>query len=131
MVDRSATAQLATLKNVAAYWELQTRCGKYLPEESSKYITEKQLLLIQQNKIFCMDQSQVIFRVCVKAPRKLVLVHKLLTYLEQLDIQSGIDMAKQNFPDKNWLVLAISTVSGGKDEIFGKDYLPVSDQFRE
>ena len=55
MVDRSATAQLATLKNVAAYWELLTRCGKYLPEESSKYKTEKQLLLIQQNKIFCMD----------------------------------------------------------------------------
>ena len=41
MVDRSATAQLATLKSVAAYWELQTRNGKYLPEESSKYITEK------------------------------------------------------------------------------------------
>jgi hypothetical protein len=32
MVDRSATAELATLKSVAAYWELQTRYGKYLPE---------------------------------------------------------------------------------------------------
>ena len=41
MVERSATAHLATLKSVAAYWELQTRNGKYLPEESSKYITEK------------------------------------------------------------------------------------------
>jgi hypothetical protein len=55
MVDRSATAELATLKSVTAYWELQTRYGKYLPENSSKYVTEKQLLLIQQGKIFALD----------------------------------------------------------------------------
>jgi len=46
MVERSATAELASLKNVAAFWELLTRYGKYLPEESSKFITEKQLKLI-------------------------------------------------------------------------------------
>lgn len=74
MVDRSATAELATLKSVAAYWELQTRYGKFLPEESSKYVTEKQLLLIQQAAVFSLDQTQVVFRVCVKPPSKLVLV---------------------------------------------------------
>ena len=58
------------------------RHGKYLPEESSKYITEKQLLLIQANQIFTMDQDKVVFRVCVKPPRKLVLVQKLLAYLK-------------------------------------------------
>jgi len=74
MVDRSATAELATLTRVAAYWELQTRYGKYLPEESSKYVTEKQLLMIQQAAVFSLDQNQVVFRVCVKPPSKLVLV---------------------------------------------------------
>ena len=74
MVDRSATAELATLKSVAAYWELQTRYGKFLPEESSKYVTEKQLLLIQQAAVFSLDQTQVVFRVCIKPPSKLVLV---------------------------------------------------------
>jgi hypothetical protein len=53
-----------------------------------------------------------------------VLVQKLIKYLEQLKIPSGIDLAKQNFPDKSWLILAIATVSGGKDEIFHPDYLP-------
>jgi len=70
----SATSQLATLKSVAAYWELQTRYGKYLPEESSKYITEKQLQLVQFGKIFSLDQTEVIFRVCCTPPSKLVLV---------------------------------------------------------
>lgn len=123
-MQSSATSHLATLKNVAAYWELLTRNGRYLPEESSKYITEKQLLRIQQKQIFAMEQSQVVFRVCVKPPKKLVLVHKLLNYLKPLNIESGIDLDKKNFPDKQWLVLAIATVSQGRDEIFGKDYLP-------
>ena len=124
MVDRSATSELATLKSVSAFWELLTRCGKYLPDENSKYITEKQLLLIQQTQIFAMDQSQVVFRVCVRPPSKEVLVKKLLGYLDTLKIPSGINTVKQNYPDKAWLVLAISTVSQGQDEIFNKDYLP-------
>jgi hypothetical protein len=81
MVDRSATAELATLRSVSAFWELLTRCGKFLPDENSKYVNEKQLILIQQNNIFNMDQSQVVFRVCVKPPSKQVLVEKLLVYL--------------------------------------------------
>ena len=93
-------------------------------------MTEKQLVLIQQNKVFSMDQAQVVFRLCCKAPSKLVLIAKLLKYLEVLGIPSGIDLVKQNFPDKAWLILAIATVSQGKDEIFGKDYLPSSSQMR-
>jgi hypothetical protein len=94
MVDRSATAELATLKSVSAFWELLTRCGKFLPDENSKYVTEKQLLLVQKGQIFSMDQSQVLFRVCVRPPSKQVLIQKLLAYLENLKIPSGIDTVK-------------------------------------
>ncbi len=88
-------------------------------------------MLIQQNKIFSMDQVQVIFRLCCKPPTKLVLILKLLKYLENLGIPSGIDLVKQNFPDKAWLILAIATVSQGKDEIFDKDFLPSASQIRQ
>jgi hypothetical protein len=74
MVDRTATAELAKLKNTEAYWELQVRNGKFLPEFSSKYINEKMLGMIEQGKVFTLSQEQVIFRICVKAPSKLVLV---------------------------------------------------------
>ena len=94
MVERSATAELASLKNVAAFWGLQTRYGKYLPEESSKYITEKQLKLIQEGKIFTLEQAQVVFRKCVTPPSKLILVQKLLSYLRDLNIPSGINLEK-------------------------------------
>ena len=54
-------------------------------------------------------------------------MQKLLGYLQKLNIPSGINTAKQNYPDKAWLVLAIATVSQGQDEIFSKDYLPGRD----
>ena len=95
-----------------------------MPEESSKYVTEKQLQLIQFNKIFNLEQQQVVFRVCATPPSKLVLVQKLLQYLKNINIESGISLDKQNFPDKQWLILAIATVSNGKDEIFNRDYVP-------
>ena len=60
-----------------------------------------------------------------------MLVKKLNKYLDQQKLVSGIDMLKQNFPDKAWLVLAISTLSGGKDEIFDPDYLPNNNQFKD
>ena len=74
MVDRSATSELAQLRSVAAFYELLTRCGKYLPEESSKYVTEKQLILVQKGQIFALEQEQVVFRICVKPPSKELLV---------------------------------------------------------
>jgi len=74
MVDRSATSELAQLRSVAAFYELLTRCGKYLPDESSKYVTEKQLILVQKGQIFALEQEQVVFRICVKPPSKELLV---------------------------------------------------------
>ena len=55
MANRSATDQLLTLKSVAAYWELLVRHGKYLPEQTSKYVTESQLKSVQLNTIFNLD----------------------------------------------------------------------------
>jgi len=40
-------------------------------------------------------------------------------------------MSKQNFPDKQWLILAIATLSSGKDEIFDTEYLPRTNLFKE
>jgi hypothetical protein len=51
-----------------------------------------------------------------------VLLKKLEGYLKTLNIKSGIDPDKS--PDKEWLVLALATVSGGKDEIFEPNYMP-------
>jgi len=36
---------------------------------------------------------------------------KLERYLGNLDIKSGIDFERGNYPDKKWLILAIATLS--------------------
>ena len=62
-------------------------------------------------------------------PSKLVLINKLEQYLKNFDVKSGIDLEKGNFPDKEWLILAIATLSAGKDEIFNPNYVPSRDIF--
>ena len=49
------------------------------------------------------------------------------TYCQQLNIKLGIEPDKH--PDKEWLILAIATLSGGKDEIFEPTYMPNRDLF--
>ena len=71
------------------------------------------------------------YRECARAPTKLVLVQKLKAFLNKLNIRSGIDMSKRNFPDKRWLILAISSLSKGQDEIFNEDYMPVKSMMQE
>ena len=39
-------------------------------------------------------------------------------------------MVTENFPDKEWLVLAVATLSDGRDEIFDLDYMPQPEQLR-
>ena len=53
-----------------------------------------------------------------------VLVEKLHKYLQPHNLRTGIDITKENFPDKPWLIIAVASVSSGKDEIFGRDYIP-------
>jgi hypothetical protein len=52
------------------------------------------------------------------------MVQKFEKYLHAKGLSSGIEISKNNFPDKDWLVLAVATLSKGKDEIFHPDYLP-------
>ena len=51
-------------------------------------------------------------------------------YLKPLGIDSGIDTEKENFPDKEWLVLAVASLSGGQDPIFARDYVPAANQLK-
>ena len=69
-------------------------------------------------------QSQVVYRICVAPPPKQALLVKLHQYLQARNANSGIEEKKQNYPDKDYLILMIATLSQGNDEIFGKGYLP-------
>ena len=71
-----------------------------------------------------MKTKAMTFRQCATPPTKIVMIQKLERYLLAMNIRSGIDLAKGNFPDKNWLVLAVATLSKGDDEIFEPDYYP-------
>ena len=52
------------------------------------------------------------------------MIQKLERYLTAMNLKSGIDLGKGNFPDKKWLILAVATLSKGNDEIFEPDYYP-------
>jgi hypothetical protein len=52
------------------------------------------------------------------------MVQKLEKYLHAINQKSGIELSRGNFPDKQWLILAVATLSKGKDEIFSPEYYP-------
>ena len=116
-------------KNVKAYWEQEIRQGLFLPAFTSKFINEKTITQVKNHEILCIRQEQVCFRVCMTPPSKLVLVNKLEQHLKKFNLKSGIDLERGNFPDKDWLILAIATLSQGKDEIFSPSYVPSRDIF--
>ena len=66
----------------------------------------------------------MVFRICVAPPAKQVLLEKFHQYLAAINANSGVDKAKENYPDKDYLVLMIATLSQGNDEIFAKAYVP-------
>jgi hypothetical protein len=122
-------AQQLVFKNVQAFWEHEMRNGVFLPDYTSKFVNMPTLLLIKEGKIFRIMQHQIVFKVCMTPPVKQVLVKKMEAYLKTHGIASGIDHSKQNYPDKNWLILVIATLSGGKDEIFDPNYVPSKETF--
>ena len=122
-------AQQLVFKNVQAFWEHEMRNGVFLPDYTSKFVNMPTLLLIKEGKIFRIMQHQIVFKVCMTPPVKQVLVKKMEAYLKMHGIASGIDHSKQNYPDKNWLILVIATLSGGKDEIFDPNYVPSKETF--
>ena len=112
------------LKNLAAMHELMTRQGFFLPEFTSKFINRVSLFQIYNGQIFSLKTGAMTFRQCATPPTKIVLIQKLERYLAAMNLKSGIDLGKGNFPDKKWLVLAVATLSNGNDEIFEPDYYP-------
>jgi len=43
-------------------------------------------------------------------------------------LPTGIDLDKKKFPDKDYLLFAIATMSQGKDKIFKKNYVPLAQE---
>ena len=58
------------------------------------------------------------------------MVDKYISYCKQHSLPHGITKEKPNFPDKEYLILLISTFSAGKDEIFERNYYPIIKQPR-
>ena len=110
--------------------ELLTRKGFCLPKLSSAFITIEQLLLIRDGKIWSLKQNQLIYRECTRPPSIRVLADKLNAYCHQLNFHTGINPKCDNYPDKEWLIKAIATLSRGNDEIFALDYVPSASDMR-
>ena len=72
----------------------------------------------------------MVFRLCCCPPSKEVLLLKFHQYLAAHNTTSGIDPEKGNYPDKEYLILCIATLSNGGDEIFDKMYYPPLNQRR-
>ena len=112
------------LKNLDAGWEFLTRLGYFLPALTSRYMTADNMRRIADKQILCIMQNQVVFRRCYAPPRVAVLAQKLEFYCKALGLDTGIDKTKENFPDKEYMILAIATLSDGKDEIFDPQFAP-------
>ena len=115
----------AAIKDKRAYYELLVRAGWFLPKLSSKFINQRTLLLIREKKIFTPMQEQVVFRICCTPPKKETMVDKYIDYCNKHQLPHGITKEKPNYPDKEYLILSISTFSAGKDEIFERYYYPI------
>ena len=112
------------LKNMGAFHELMRRNGFAMPDLSSKFINQNTLFGMYSGQIYSLKQIDVVYREVAKPPTKLMMVQKFEDYLSRVNVKSGIDMAKKNFPDKTWLILAVATLSRGQDEIFDPEYVP-------
>ena len=120
----------AAIRDKKAFYELLTRSGWYLPKLSSKFINQKVLQLIREKKIFAPMQQQVVFRICTTPPKKETLVDRYIELCVANSLVHGIDLKKQNYPDKEYLVLAISTMTNGADAIFDRNYYPLDKKLK-
>lgn len=120
----------ASLRDKRAFYELLVRAGFFLPKLSSKFVNQKMLMLVREGSVFVPKQAQVVFRMCCTPPQKQALIDKYVQYCGANGLEHGINAKAQNFPDKDYLVLAIATLSAGNDEIFGRNYYPLARQPR-
>ena len=57
------------------------------------------------------------------------MAQKVENYCKALSIDTSFDKNKENYPDKDYLIFCIATLSDGKDEIFDPTYKPPKLQF--
>lgn len=110
--------------------ELLIRNGLFLPDINSKWCTRLMLIAVRNKTVFAFKQSQIIYRVCTRPPSVKCLVKKYQWYADQQGLNTGINMALENFPDKEYLILGIAAFSNGTDEIFQKNYIPKAEDLK-
>jgi hypothetical protein len=116
------------ISSVSMLHELMTRADFLLPALKCRWTTLQKLLQVRDGKIWALKQRQVVYRICTRPPCCRILTLKLDNYLSSMNLlPSGINIAKEKFPDRSWLVLAVATLSQGGDEIFARDYVPSAD----
>ena len=130
LMTQPVNPEEAALRDKRAYYELLVRAGFFMPKLSSKFINQKMLMSIRDGKVFVPKQAQVVFRVCCTPPSKQVMIDKYVAYCTSNSLEHGINPKAQNYPDKEYLVLAIATLSSGNDEIFARNYYPLTKQPR-
>ena len=120
------------ISSVAMLHELMSRQDYMLPELKSRWTTLQKLLDVRDGKVWCPRQSQVVTRICTRPPCCRVLSIRVDHYLRLKGLpSSGINIEKEKFPDRPWLIMAVATLSNGADDIFGRDYVPPMDHLRK
>ena len=120
------------ISSVAMLHELMSRADFLLPALKSRWTTLQRLLEVREGKVWALKQSKVVYRICTRPPCCRVLAQKLDAYLAQQQLPpSGINIAKEKFPDRPWLIIAVATLSQGQDEIFSKEYVPPLEHMRK
>ena len=120
------------ISGVAMLHELMTRQGYVLPAVKSRWTTQKRLLEVRDGKVWALKASDVVYRQCTRPPSCRVLSEKIASLLVAKNLPTlGIDIAKEKFPDRPWLILALASLSKGDDEIFNRDYVPIFEHIRK
>ena len=119
------------ISSVTMLHEMMTRNMFVLPALKCRWTTLQKLLQVRDGKLWGLKQPQVVFRICTRPPSCRVLAQKLDVYLAQLKLPpSGINIEKEKFPDRDWLILAVATLSQGNDEVFNRDFVPSAEQLK-
>lgn len=100
-------------------YEACQRNGYFLPRYKSSMVTERYLIKVIQNQVWCPKYSEVQLLPCPRRPLKHVLLAKLMQALSVHDKDAGLSELKP--PDTDWIVALLSTVDPD-NEVFAKDY---------
>ena len=73
----------------------------------------------------------MVYRECTRPPSCRVLAEKVINYCAQRGLNSGLDLEKEIWPDQDYLIKLVATLSQGQDEIFALDYVPAAHQMRK